>query len=219
MEIVIITGISTSGKTTLSSTFNDVVLHIDDYYHYPTLTLNLEPLLNLYQIQPKKIIFDGYIFTDENIRILFDIFGKDTVLKIIFLYQFPLDYYYSLMNDSCGDKYCPSGEPHDYEYVTRKICGDIISLNNTVKKIPNVSSISYKRRCGNRYWDFNDDSDMLKILNRNSKEIVLDYIDATSGDPKYQTIVFNNEVIRYGNERCHLSWENIMKTGINLFPP
>lgn len=47
----------------------------------------------------------------------------------------------------------------------------------------------------------------------NQKDI-LTYIDTHSGSPMYQTIIYNNKVIRQGTEGCPITWSNILKTGI-----
>ena len=48
----------------------------------------------------------------------------------------------------------------------------------------------------------------------NAKEL-LEYIDQTSGDPKYQTIELDGKVIRHGYSKCWKSWEHICQLGID----
>lgn len=48
----------------------------------------------------------------------------------------------------------------------------------------------------------------------NSQEL-LEYIDQTSGDPKYQTIELDGKIIRHGYSKCWKSWDNICQLGIN----
>lgn len=34
--------------------------------------------------------------------------------------------------------------------------------------------------------------------------------------PKYQTIVLKGKTVRNGSEKCHISWNNILNTGIDF---
>ncbi|QKF94155.1 tRNA mo(5)U34 methyltransferase [Fadolivirus algeromassiliense] len=53
-------------------------------------------------------------------------------------------------------------------------------------------------------------------MQNNREKLVLDLIDKTSGSSKYQTVELDGKVVRYGSEKCWITWENITKLDIDF---
>lgn len=219
LNVKIFTGITTSGKSTLSSKSDKNVIHIDDFYSYPKKELDINSIINFVkQIDNSDIVtFDGFFFNEAD-KVLNKIFGdRKLSVTVIFIYTSIQECYYNLYKRQFNEKifFCPHPEVFGYDLVVGKMRNTILKLLNDIKQFPNFK-IEYLYRHWDTYKSFPDEKDLLFKLGRSKQESIIDYILETSNSPLYQTIVVDGQVIREGTEKCGISWENIMKTGIDL---
>jgi len=70
------------------------------------------------------------------------------------------------------------------------------------------------RHCGH-YGEHPDSSHALSLTAADPVVMLLEWIDAISGDPKYQTIELDGEVIRQGYTEPEKSWDRIQQWGLD----
>lgn len=204
MKITIVTGLCGSGKTTYCKDKNP--LTYDSIYHYATYTVNYIKVAAYLDANKNsnELYLDAFnveLLEYLKIKLLLSIDD----INVVILYTDIDDYYETLAYK----------EPRQfnllyYDDYVRSILNDIKYINTMVLNLK-INNVTYKYRKDNTYTDYNNDEHLNTILNENKQSRLLRFIDTTSGDKNYQSIILNNEYIRKGTEQDWLTFENILK--------
>lgn len=222
-KLILITGYSSCGKSTYSTTFKAPIITFDNVINYKTLAVNYQEIKNIIEKNKgaENIILDAYIFfLDPTLEKLKNIFNNNiTSIEIHHIYT-SLDNIAIKTIDRIKGGYNPSSS--DYSILIEHIIKDISDIDNICKQLKQneiIDKYIYVYRQDGNYVYHNDNEHLKLILNGHDMikiDYLMNYIDKTSGDPKYQTIEINNKIIRLGASNCPSSWANILKTGIEF---
>jgi len=231
-KLILITGITCAGKTTLSEQLSSNSLHIDFFHSYVTKETNYGKLISVVNqlLLDENIVLDGYLHMyDPQLsrlrEMLSEVVGS---IEVLLIYTDMMDLYQIQVHKNRTHKgYVLGDELEVLEKnidVNTKIC---VGMNEHFKRLlyqKVIDKLTWIYRKGGEYTYYESDEHFYTVISK-GKEIMnsaieekgkelLQFIDKTSGDPKYQTIELNGEVIRKGYAECWKSWENINKTGI-----
>ena len=205
MNIVILTGICGSGKTFYCR--DKISLSYDSVFSYSTKKLNYEKI-------------DSFILSNKSKKQLFlDAFNKDLINYIINNYDVNKIECKLLYTDIDDVYNCIAiTEPRnfnqkEYDNYVQSIIITINSINNHIKSLKNgniINEIKYLYRNKNNYIEYNNELHLLSLLNQSKKDRLLEFIDNTSGDKNYQSIILDKEYIRKGTEQDWITLENIL---------
>lgn len=201
MKIIVITGLCGSGKTSFCRDKNNI--SYDSVFSYATNGLNYTKIDNYLE---KLSCYDEIYLDAFNENLIEYIKSKFNSIDIEFILIYTdIDSYYNILAIE---------QPRDfgqtlYDGYVRGIIIGINNIKNLIKKYN--TKIVYRYRQKNIYTDYNDEEHLNSILNETKKDRLLRFIDSTSGDKKYQSIVLDGEYIRKGTEQDWLTFENILK--------
>ncbi len=226
-KLIIITGISSSGKTTYCSAVNKPLITFDNVFNYATLKCNYSMIRQFIEKNKSSdvIFMDAYIWhLDKQLEKLKSTFNNNiTSIEIIHIYA-SLDKtaITSLNRVKRGDY--PTPGSLDYSDLINNVVINVVqNIDNTCNKLKSegiITKLSYiYRNNDNKYEYYNDNQHLKKVLigyGMSDINYFLKYINKISGAPKYQTMEINNKVVKYGSEKCWLSWNNILKIGIQF---
>lgn len=222
-KLILITGQSSCGKSTYSKSLGKPIITFDDVMNYQKMTINYDLIKKKIETYKNEdaIVLDAYIFSlDPDFEKLKNTFNNNiTNIEIYHIYT-PLDTIAITTFERSNNGYHPYST--DYHDMIEHIIKEITYINDScinLKQKLIVDKYIYIYRNGKEYVHYDDDNHLNSILNGNgmtTTDYLLKYIDKISGDPKYQTIEVNNKIIRHGASNCPLSWDNILKTGINF---
>ena len=227
-ELIIVTGIHGSGKTTYSNSLGYPVLHIDNFFDYEKEKMKWDDLekvisyhLFLSDENHKKIVLDGYIFyVDETLNMLYKVIAPIKKISIKFIYTDSEELYQVQRSTperieamkqrqltKEGDvRWCKK-----QQHFLRERIDDFLSDQK-------ISNAEFIYRDKNEFKSSNREHLLETLGNEEfwkmNKWELMTFVGSHEGQA-YQTIELDGEIIRYGDEKCWLSWENISKLNID----
>ncbi len=226
LELVLVTGVHGSGKTTYANKLSNAVLHIDQFFDYSQNKLNYD-LLKLvkdyqtYFLNNKNIMLDGYVmFVDPQFEKLREVISPVDQITVKYIYTSPEELYNSQRsNDERRANMSKEELPKEEDILWNKK-EQILLLHKFEKllEINAISGIDFVYRMGNTYVDstkehFLETVGEITDWSMNRFELI-SFVKKNESQP-YQTIEYKGEIIRPGTEQCWLSWENIEKFKID----
>ena len=208
-EFIIVTGLSGSGKSTYCDGIKFPILKYDDVFHYASSSLSFGDIDKILNKKSDTVYLDAY-----NNDLIEYIKNKNSncIFKCVFLYT-NLDNYYNIIAIKDPRKLITEKNIRYDTYIS-SIKYSIKEIHKNINKLIEnniISKITYVYRPDeNNYVNYDNDKHLLKILNKNKKDIVLKYIDNVSGHSTYQSIILDGEYIKKGTEKDWLSFENIL---------
>jgi len=203
MKIHVITGLCGSGKSFYCKHKN--ALSYDYVYSYTTRSLNhkeIDMCLNNFD-NLNELYLDAYNYDLlQYIITKFSLNNSDVDFTLIYT---DIDDYYDILAIK---------EPRQFDQkLYDGYVKSIINTINCIKKgIQNFNgNVIYKYRKNNTYIDYNNDEHLNIILNESKESRLLRFIDNTSGDKNYQSIILDNKYIRKGTEQDWITFDNILK--------
>ena len=226
VELVLVTGVHGSGKTTYVNKISNAVLHIDQFFDYSQNRLNYDSLkmvkdYQTYFLNNKNIVLDGYVmFIDPQFEKLRGVIAPVEKIIVKYIYTSPEELYNSQRSNEERRANMAKEELSKEEDILWNKKEQIILLQKFEKllEVNAISGIDFVYRMGNTYIDstkehFLETMGEITDWSMNKFELI-SFVKKNESQP-YQTIEYKGEIIRPGTEQCWLSWENIEKFKID----
>ncbi|MDQ7817355.1 MAG: methyltransferase domain-containing protein [Melioribacteraceae bacterium] len=226
VELVLVTGVHGSGKTTYANKISNAVLHIDQFFDYSQNRLNYDSLkmvkdYQTYFLNNKNIVLDGYVmFIDPQFEKLREVIAPVEKIIVKYNYTSPEELYNSQRSNEERRANMAKEELSKEEDILWNKKEQIILLQKFEKllEVNAISGIDFVYRMGNTYIDstkehFLETMGEITDWSMNKFELI-SFVRKNESQP-YQTIEYKGEIIRPGTEQCWLSWENIEKFKID----
>ncbi len=226
IELMLVTGIYGSGKTTYANSLSSAVLHIDEYFDYTKKKLDSD-LLRIkkdyytYCLNNKSIVLDAYtLFIDPKLDMLRDIIKPVNKIIVKFVYTSAEELYNSQRSTEERKTNLMKQELPKKEFIrwNNKEQIKLLGEFDTLFEENIIQGIDFVYRMGNTYRNTDRAHFMETIGEINdwsmNKYELISFVQKHENQP-YQTIELKNEIIRPGSEQCWLSWENIEKFNID----
>jgi len=217
--LVIVVGVTSSGKTSYCARLKKPCIHFDDVFDYEKNVLDFNTIKKMVQENENSDSFfiDGFVYYADkgfkNIKSILDGLIDRYELRVV--YMKPEELHKSQM-DQCLRRPNYRKGKRDDEALNREF--NLINLNSTIlgalnlKNNNSIDAVSFFKRTNNDYIKAKDQSEAIGFI----KDEILWFVDSVSGDPQYQTIEWRRNRIRDGYSLSWRSWGNINKTGINF---
>ena len=215
-QITIVTGLTTSGKTTYCKNSNEKYLSFDSIYIYEIQQFNINMindfLLDVYDSKTMHFYLDAYNLDLLNIIIsFFKSRNYVTHINVKFIYR-EFDEYYETISSTDNLFFGNCIEFPTYDMFINNIylsITNILQNLQTLKCNKIIYDILFIFRDKNNYINYNDDTHLMTILNESKHERLLRYVDKYSGCKYYQSIIIDDVYIRRGSEKDWLTYEHI----------
>lgn len=165
MKVIIVVGITTSGKTHMCNKLGLPTITIDDLFDYPQNIYKIEELnksINKYK-NNDTILIDGYLLHVDSMFKNISNNINVTEIEIYFLYK-DLELYYEAMvikKEQLGKSYW-----FKYENQPDKQLNEVIEIMQNINKIliKNSYKIKYVYRDNDTYHYYDDDEHLNNLL-------------------------------------------------------
>jgi len=211
-KLIIVSGISGSGKTFYTDTLKCPHIHFDQIFSYQKNILNFNVIKNmvLNNLDSNTFILDAYIF-----HLDLDFVKLKEVLKDL-IDEYEIHFLYTNLTDLCRAQIEKSRVQKGYiENAIKQNIQNSFELHRYIvsmfdRKV--IDGLFFLYRTGCEYQNINC---FLETLGMNKSEL-LEFIKTTVADWKYQTIDLHGAREVPGYSKSYLSWDNILKTGIQF---
>ncbi len=210
VNVVVVTGVSGSGKSTFCKSTKKAVLVYDTIYSYQTLSINKEKC---------KVFLDQHSNDDV---IYLDAFNNELLefiqtnynvnfLKFLFVYTNTDDLY-----DIIHKNFPRNFGSKSYNEFIRLYKNEINVILSNIRSNKVLSNTSYLYRNGDKYTEYDNPDHISKLINEPIPNRLFNFIKNTSGHASYQTVEYNGEKMINGSERDYITMNNILKcTGLH----
>lgn len=224
-QLIIVSGMYGSGKTTYSYSLGHPILHMDDYFSFPPKpgAINFDAIATFKNKNPwgNITVFDAYYFGhDRDLSGLKKVISPISDISIKMVYTTLAELYdcqRSTPLRASRKKEQKYTREEDYEMMihNQKELVDIFTEHLAEGR---VNAVDYIFREGENYT-VTDKKHFLKTMEVNtymkSPEELIEFVEQFEPGGNYQTIEVDNKIIRPGGELCWKTWENICKFDID----
>ena len=210
LNVVIVTGVCGSGKSTYCKTTNNPILTYDSIYSYSTLSINKTVCKQFFD----KYINNAIVYLDAYNNELIDFINNNynVKFKVLFVYT-GTDDLYEIIHKTQPRNF---GTNNYDEFISNYNK----TINDTQKNIQSnellTSNIKYLYRTNEKYTEYENPDHLIQLINESISNRLFNFIKNTSGHASYQTIDYKGTNIINGSERDYITMNNILKcTSLN----
>lgn len=205
MNLIVVTGVSGSGKTTFCRIQNKPTLHYDDMFNYMTLTFDREKIKSFFDlnINSAEIYLDA--FNNKYLEYIKTIVNPIKT-QCILLYTDIDELYNIISRDINRDFNCET-----YDHYCQSIIDEIRMILDIAANNRQLSDdVVYYHRNKKQYSVYTTHDHLNSLLNQTKQDRLLSFIHQVSGSPLYQSIILDTRVIQTGTEGDNITFEKIL---------
>ncbi len=216
----LVTGICASGKTHYAAERGVPSLSYDSIRNYPAKTTDYAAARRWAKkhAAAPDVTIDAWDFVDDpDLSLLRGILGDSRRIEIKYLYLTPLALHIAQLGKHAQGHVKLEGIELRTRGHTTRLAREMKQFTQNVLRrlAAGGTSVQWLFRAGVTVTTHDTDDHLLSLVHRDPCDELLAWVDAVSGDPNYQSIELEGELLRPGYMTSHLLWRQVQGLDIH----